>query len=258
MIAYQVTFSAGRYIVRCLLAVIACLLWASTARAQDYVVIDSSVPALASGTTLRADARLDIPAQGRVVLITSSGQVVAVQGPYQGPPPPAATGAPRTAQGDMVTVLAALASKSDPRKELGAARAINWRANVIKTVNEALAVDASDGGDFCVFDPGHAAVIHDPTMAGTMTVQSMGDGKQATLTWAKDTLQQPWPPALSMNDGDMFSFEQPGAEQAALATIHVLQAAPGASDIERAVQMAQAGCQDQAKQLLAIVAKTAK
>ncbi len=179
-----------------------------------------------------------------------------MQGPFQGPPPPAA-GAERTAQGDMVTV----SSLRSPRRANRAAgtgrcaRAINWRANVIKTEGEALPLDALDGGDFCVIDPAHTAVIHDPAMVGTMTVQSMGDGTQATLTWAKDTLQQPWPPALTMSDGDMFSFEQPGAEQAALATIHVLKAAPDASGVERAVLMAQAGCPDQAKQLLAVVAK---
>jgi hypothetical protein len=91
-----------------------------------------------------------------------------------------------------------------------------------------------------------------------MTVQSMGDGSQATLTWTKGTLRQPWPPALKMNDGDMFSFAQKGADQAAIATIHLVTAPPGVTDVERAVLMAQAGCQDQAKRLLAVVAKAAK
>jgi hypothetical protein len=241
---------------RFVLAAIFSPMVASAAMAQEFVVIDSTVAALASGTKLQAGARLDIPAQGRVVLLASNGQVRALQGPYQGPPP--ATGSDGGTAGGMMTVVAALATASNARQEVGVARAIDWRADALKTPGDALAVDASDGGDVCVFDPGHAQVIHDPNMAGTMTVQSMGDGSQATLTWTKGTLQQAWPTSLSIKDGDMFSFEQRGGDQAAMATIHVLQAAPAASDVERAVLMAQAGCQDQAKRLLAVVAKSAK
>ncbi|HUB97563.1 MAG TPA: hypothetical protein VL993_16690 [Stellaceae bacterium] len=243
---------------RFLYAMILCLLLTpAVAGAQEYVVIDSSVAALANGTKLEANATLDIPAKGRVVLLASTGQVQAVEGPYQGPPP-AASGASGAGAGGMINVVAALATEGSARHELGVARAIDWRADAIKTPRDALAVDASDGGDICVFDPANADVIHDPSNAGTMTVQSMSNGAQATLTWDKGTLHQPWPSALSMNDGDMFSFEQKGGDQAAMATIHVLKATPAASDVERAVQMAQAGCQDQAKRLLAVVAQSAK
>jgi hypothetical protein len=242
---------------RFILAAIFSPMVASAAMAQEFVVIDSTVAALSSGTKLEAGSRLDIPAQGRVVLLGSNGKVEALQGPYQGPPPAAASAGGGTASG-MISVVAALATASNARQEVGVARAIDWRADALKTPGDALAVDASDGGDVCVFDPGHAQVIHDPNLVGTMTVQSMGDGTQAALTWSKGTLQQPWPASLSMKDGDMFSFEQPGADQAAMATIHVLKAAPGASDVERAVLMAQAGCQDQAKRLLAVVARSAK
>ena len=240
-----------------ILALIPGSLLAYAAYAQEFVVIDSTVAALASGTKLEAGSRLDIPAQGRVVLLGANGKVEALQGPYQGPPPAAAAADSGTASG-MINVVAALATASNARQEVGVARAIDWRADALKTPGDALAVDASDGGDVCVFDPGHAQVVHDPNMAGTMTVQSMGDGSQAALTWSKGTVQQPWPSSLSMKDGDMFSFEQPGVDQAAMATIHVLPAAPGASDVERAVLMAQAGCQDQAKRLLAVVARSAK
>jgi hypothetical protein len=243
--------------IRYFSGLIAILALMPAARAQEYVVIESSVAALASGTKISSGTALDIPAQGRVVLLASNGQVQAVQGPYQGPPP-AAPGSGGGGASGMINVVAALATASNARQEVGVARAIDWRADALKSPDDALAIDVSDGGDICVFDPAHASVIHDPSAAGTMDVQSMGDGSQATLTWPKGTLQQPWPVALKMNDGDMFSFAQKGADQAAMATIHVLTAPPGATDVEHAVLMAQAGCQDQAKRLLAIVAKTAK
>src|SRR5271170_6312791 len=104
--------------IRLLASVVAflLLLHAASVRAQDYVVVESSLATLATGTTLSAGATLDIPAHGRVVLVTSGGLVVALQGPFQGTPPAVGSGAARTAQGDMVNVLAALASKAEPRR----------------------------------------------------------------------------------------------------------------------------------------------
>lgn len=143
---------------------------------------------------------------------------------------------------------------------LGAVRAIEppWRSDAVNTAADAMAIDASDGGDICLYDPSHAEVMHDPNNAGVMIVQSMSSGKQATLTWEKQALRQSWPSALPLEDGDMLSFEQKGAGQAALATIHLLPPAPAASDVEHALQMARAGCDNQARALLAVIAKSAQ
>jgi hypothetical protein len=256
-------FKSGERMARCLAAVAALILAAasSPALAEDYVVIESSVPSIAVGATLSSDAKLEIAAKGRVVLITSTGRVVTLAGPFQGPPPASAgSGAPQPGQSDILKVLPALFNQKDQRTPLGAVRAIEatWRSDALKTQADAMAVDASDGGDTCLYDPSHAEVMHDPRSPGVMTVQSMSSGAQATLTWGKQALRQPWPSSLPLEDGDMLSFEQKGAGQAALATIHLLPPAPAASDVERALQMARAGCEDQARALLAVIAKSAE
>ena len=242
-----------------LAAALAVVSLAAPAVADDYVVIDSSVPAIAVGATLSSDAKLDIDDKGRVVLITSTGRVVTLTGPFHGSPP-AGSGPPSSGQGDFLKVLPALFNQNAQRMPLGAVRAVAspWRSDAIKTPADAMAVDASDGGDVCLYDPGHAEIMHDPNNPGVMTVQSMGSGAQATLTWEKDALRQPWPSAVPLTDGDIVSFEQKGAEQAALATIHLLPPEPAASDVERAMQITQAGCDDQARALLAAIARSAK
>jgi hypothetical protein len=230
------------------------------AAAEDYVVIDSSLPALAVGATLSSGAKLDIPSQNRVVLMAASGKVVALNGPFQGSPPASGSGPAEGAGGDVLKIVPTLLGAADQHQELGAVRAIDphWRDSAVKTADEALAIDVSDGGDMCVYDPGHVAVIHNPDDAGTMKVQSMSNGAEAALTWDKGALRQPWPSALPLSDGDMFSFEQAGEAQASMATIHVLPPPSGAGDVQRALQMASAGCAGQARLLLAVIAKSAK
>jgi hypothetical protein len=232
-------------------------LLAMPALAEDYVVIASTVPALAKGATLAAGATLDIPANGRVVLISASGKVLTLSGPFKGPPPAAEGGA---SGGNTVSILATLVGKADQRQAIGAVRALDspWRVDGVKTPSQAMAIDATNGGDVCLFDPAAAEIMHDPAAAGAMTVQSMNSGAEATLTWPKGVLRQKWPAKLALADGDMLAFEQPGHEQAAMVTVHILPPAPGASPAERAVAMAKAGCDDQARLLLSIIAKAAK
>ena len=243
---------------RFLAAVLVLCLSAVAASAEDLVVIESSVPALAAGATVSADASVEVPAGGRVVLASPSGQVVTLTGPFKGVPPAAGgTGAP---QGNMVKTLSTLFGHADQRTALGVVRATdaNWRQDSTKTVADVLAIDSTDGGDACIFDPAHAAILHNPSHHGEMSIEPMNGGDKVKIVWPKDTLQLPWPPTLPIADGDGFVFEQFGENAAAIVTVHVLKAKDSASDLDRAAQMADAGCRDQARLLVALVARSAK
>ncbi|HUK58565.1 MAG TPA: hypothetical protein VLV50_04980 [Stellaceae bacterium] len=214
------------------------------------------MPAVAKGATIAKGAKLDVPAQGRVVLISDAGQVVTINGPFSGPPPaPNGPGVP----GDRAThVLSALLNHT--QTELGVARAVesHWRDNAVATPADVYAIDASDGGDICLADPAHAVVMHDPAAAGDMSVKSLtGDGA-AKLTWTKGAVRQAWPASFQLADGDMVSFEMAGQDVAAIATIHILPSQDPGGDVARAMALAQAGCTDQARLLLGVIAKKAK
>ena len=229
------------------------------ARAQDYVVIESSVPALAVGATLAAGAPLDLPDKARVVLLTSSGQVLAVNGPFQGPPP-ATTGTSEAGADDLLKIIPTLLGNADSRQSLGAVRGTDatWRADNAKSLGDVTAIDATDGGDVCLFDGQPAELIHNPSNAGPMNIESMSNGAKATVTWASGALHQSWPESLPLGDGDTILFEGGGDNATAMATIHLLPANPAASDLARAAQMADAGCDDQARLLIGVIAKSAK
>jgi hypothetical protein len=242
------------------LAVLAGLLLAALpmrARAQDYVVIDSSVPALQVGATLAAGAPLDLPDKTRLVLVSASGQVLTVNGPYRGPPPAASGGSP-PGSGDVLKVIPTLLGNSDSRQSAGVVRGTDWRAAAANSLGDVTAIDATDGGDACLFDARSAELVHNPSNAGPMKIQSMSNGTAATVKWDSGALRQPWPASLPLADGDTFLFEGSGDNATAMATIHLLPAAPAASDVARAAQMARAGCDDQARLLLAVIAKSAK
>jgi len=225
--------------------------------AQDYVVIDSSVDTVKPGATLVSGAVIDVPEGGRIVLITASGGVKLIAGPFHGPLPKTETGSAPSGGSQIVDAMAGLFRNPDRRGEPYVARGMDWRTEMVKTRDDVLAIDASDGGDMCVLDQGAAALIHDPDRPGAMMVQSES-GPKATVEWKKGVLRQPWPWAVPLADGELYLFEQAQATSVATAIVHVLKLEPAADDVRTAAQMAASGCRDQALLLLALVAKSAK
>ncbi len=212
---------------------------------------------------MTAGTTLAVPDRARVVLVNANGQVTTITGPYQGAPPAppgGAGGATAPGSDNVAKLLATLIDGGDQRQALGIVRGtdVAWRRETVHAPADVLAIDATDGGDACVYDASRAMVTHDPARDGTMTVQDMSDGAKAPLQWPKNTAQLPWPAALTLTDGGSYLFEQPGAGDATVAIVHLLQAGAGASEVARAVQMAKAGCGSQARLLLALVAKAAK
>jgi hypothetical protein len=228
------------------------------AAAEDLVVIDSSVPALPPGATVGSAASVEVPTGGRVVLASQSGQVVTINGPYKGAPP-AAAGGTGAGSADVLKVLPTLFGRADQRQALGAVRATDaaWRQDSVKSLSDVMAIDSTDGGDVCIVDPANTVLVHNPSRRGPMTIEPMNGGDKVTVDWPKDTLHLPWPAKLPIADGDAFVFEQQGESAAAIVTVHVLPA-QAASELGRAAQMAEAGCRDQARLLVSLVAKSAK
>lgn len=229
------------------------------AQAEDFVVLDSSVAAMPPGTTVVATARLVLPDKGRIVLASQSGRIVTINGPYDGAPPTAASAAAPGA-GDVTKLLPTLFGQADQRQSFGLVRATDaaWRQATVATLDDVLAINATDGGDVCLYDPSHPAVVHNPSHSGTMTIQAMSGGATSLLKWPKDTLSQPWPPSLPLIDGDSYLVEQAGDSAATIVTLHLLNATADASDLARVAQLAGAECRDQARLLLTLVVRAAK
>jgi hypothetical protein len=221
--------------------------------AKQLVVTASTVPTIKPGQTIDGDATLSLPDGGKVTLIGADGKVVSLQGPYSGKPGEGGGG------GDpaLVTKLARLLNDkgSGDSNAIGAVRAagVAWRADQAKTLGDILAINATDGGDACLYNPANAELTHDPsTGPGPLTIHAMDGDAAGTLTWPQAPTRAPWPKGVPLADGHTYVLEQAGQASAAMVTIHVLSGA-GPTDLQRIAQLADAGCTEQAHLLLSLI-----
>lgn len=231
----------------------------SAARAEDFIVIDSSAPDVPVGSALASGAAIAVPDKDRVVLVGASGRVVTLSGPFQGVPASAAAG-PANNQ-VFAAVKSLVGGDRKDSSSVGVARAadVKWRADITKTLTDVTAIDASDGGEACLYDPAKAELIRKPWGGpGTVTLHALEGGASAPVQWPHSAAPLPWPATMPLADGHSYAIELQGQPVIVVTTIHLLRPDPGASDIDRVAQMAEKGCTDQARLLLSLVAQTSK
>jgi hypothetical protein len=239
-------------------AVAALLGVAVPAAAEDFVVIESTTPQLAVGSMIAGGQAIALPANSRAVLAGDTGRTVSLAGPFSGPV--AQGSAAGAGNGQLLTALAGLVRKKEAdTSAVGAVRAadVAWRQEAATSLADVVAIDTGDGGEVCLYDPAKAELIRGPgETASRVNILNATSGAAATLDWG-GARRLPWPQELPLEDGESYVFEQPGKPTAAVATVHVLpNEVP--NDIARIAQLADVGCDGQARLLLAVVAKMAK
>lgn len=101
------------------LSVVLLSLAAAATAAADFVVVRSSVPALAKGTQLTAGQKIDLPAGQQVTVVSMGGEITVLRGAVGGVTLPALqAGASRASS----AALAALVTRPAPRRSFGAMR----------------------------------------------------------------------------------------------------------------------------------------
>ncbi|HYD98680.1 MAG TPA: hypothetical protein VEH84_04810 [Alphaproteobacteria bacterium] len=237
------------------LSALAATLLAGAAQAGELAVIESSgAPALPPGGVVADDRPLAVPAGGRVVLMDASGRTLALAGPFEGVPTLKADG------GDsrlLQAVATLVASTGHDVTTVGATRGYAWRIGSVKTLADVMALDASEGGRACLYDLSKAELVRSPTdTQPEATLMAVNSGEAATLAWPADSPRIAWPADVPLRDGESYLIEQPAKQTVAEVTIKILQGEP-ASLPGRLQQFVEAGCDDQARLLLALMANEA-
>jgi hypothetical protein len=239
----------------CSLLAAAVLLVAAFPAAADMVVIESSEPSLAVGKVLAAKEIVSIAEKGRVVMLAPTGKMVTLRGPYKGALP-AEEAKP---DGRLATALASLVQrKGEETGSVGAIRALgaNSRIESVKDATDVLTIDPSSEGMVCLYEPGAKRLARNPlSPIDTLVIYDIDSGDSATVDWPKNKDLVAWPKALQLKDGKSYLLEQPGRASASQLTVRFLAPEAGASDIQRAAQLAEAGCDAQAWLLLRLVGK---
>jgi len=229
------------------LALVALLLLSTPALADSLVVVESTLPAFAPGAMLDGDKPITLPEKSKLVLISDAGKTVSLSGPFSGKP---GTGG-KAADSRLTTALATLVRTSqEDANSVGAIRAAS-----IKTRADALMVNLSESGDYCIADPKAVEMTrYADEKWPTVSVNAVKGDKVSDLSWPAGGNHAAWPEALPIEDGATYLVSQQGKDSRTMLVLHLIEdKAP--TDAHRAVFMAEKGCLEQAKMLLALLKK---
>ena len=225
------------------LAVSVLLGLSSKTLAGDLVVIESTAKAYPAGKVLKGGTTVKLGKGAKVTLISDSGKMIPLKGPYSGKP-----GA-KAGKGDpsLTKALAGLlGSKSSGKSAIGAMRSAK-RGDP----PGAWVVELGRSGTQCVRQGAVAQLWRaDAKKAAKLTLKPYPKGKKASVSWKAGADSVAWPAKVAMTDGNKYLARISTSKSATKVTLRVVpKSLP--SDVHRVAWMADAGCKKQARRLLA-------
>jgi hypothetical protein len=214
---------------RHLLSVIAIVAFigVSAAEASQLVVVESTVAGISSGQILDGAKPLDIAAGKSVTVITESGQVKKLAGPFSGAPA-------GKAGGGGPDIVASLSRLIEGKSGGGV-----WD------------IDAFRSGTHCIVAGSEARLWRAKAKKkAKLQIKTLPYGKKVASNWAAGADVLAWPAAVEIKDGAEYLMRRAKGLTASRVTLRLI---PGdtPSDVHRVAWMADNGCVRQAKELLA-------
>ena len=212
--------------------------------AGEVVVVASSAPKIMPGQIVTADGYLEIPAGARVTLVSESGKSVTVNGPHSGRLSFAGESSEKQS---LISALSSLLSISE--KETSSLGLI--RANTPQAPSTPWVIDIGRPGDHCV--PAGSPVKlwrARNAKARTLSLKNLADKSSSDADWPAATSTRNWPSKVTLEDGASYFVQLKGARTGRTLVVHLVPS-DLPSEAHRAVWMAEKGCVEQAKQLLA-------
>ncbi|MDF1719172.1 MAG: hypothetical protein P1U65_00690 [Minwuia sp.] len=235
----------GRWIGLAIAGLIMSVLPMTQARAADVIVLDSTISAFAPGTSLPANALIDIPAGGSMSVMDGAGATRVIRGPYAGA---VASGAP-SGDGSVMSMLGQLVKEDErERSQLGAVRAFS-KDDMLR---DPLAIDVSRNTTFCLPHASSPKFWRPGSLDRDtrFTVKDWSSNNEPLVAyWREGDRELGWPPTLSTADGTTFLMKVEAAKSAAEVTILKVPDTVG-GNLETIVWMAQHGCREQARRMV--------
>ncbi|WP_419799388.1 MAG: hypothetical protein ACNI26_06955 [Terasakiella sp.] len=218
--------------------------------ASSYVVISSSIKTFKAGDQITSETIVDIPDKKSVVFINAQGKTLHLKGPYKDKlEKDGAGGGDSKAMRALASLVKTTAEDSS---SVGAIRAAS-----LKGRDQALAINISETGDYCIIDSKQPIIDrYKKENYATVTLVNVADSMAETLKWKDAGEINQWPENLKITDGDRFLVMQEGKDSKTLINLHILENRTY-SDVEFLVSLAAKECNDQARGLLAIIQREA-
>ena len=225
------------------IALLALLAGTGAADAASLVVVEARGVALRPGATLDSAKVLQLKQGQHVTLISDTGSVLKLDGPYNGPPMASGGGGVNLSQ----TMLALVSQRQSRSGEYGTTRGV-----VTAALPEPWLLDASHSGTGCLLE-NRTPVFWRPDAKGAakLTVTPIDRSWKAVATWPAGQSRLTITTEVPMQGGETYVIVLNGEEFAI--TMTLLPAAL-INDEMRTAWMANKGCEAQAEAL----SKTAK
>ena len=191
-----------------------------TARAEDAVLLASTVPGYVPGMVVSAADRLSLPEGATATLLFQSGETLRLRGPFEGSlaqQQPAAAAGGAAVLADMFRMHGVDATVIGGTRSTGPAHS--------GPALDDVQIDPERSGTYCV-EPATSVWISRPAAeAGAYALRRKGSSR--ALAWPSGAQRIEWPADVPIDDGSQFEIAT-GA--AALATITFRGLPPTAGD----------------------------
>ena len=232
-----------RSVVASLLAVLS-VLGAGGAFAGQLVIIDSTVPELASGQILDSSKPLNLGAGAQITVIGEDGKVTTLKGPYSGAP--GGKAAPAGDTGLVASLSRLIEGQGKQSATLGVMRGLTRGVPP-----DAWVIDISRSGTHCVREGSVPRLWRrQASRAITLEIKVLPYGDKVSVDWAAGADALVWPDSVALKDGGGYLVKKAKGMTATRLTVRMVPP-DFPSDAHRVVWMANKGCHRQAKTLLA-------
>ncbi len=223
-------------------ALLALTLLATAGLAEEAIVTAANNTDLKPGARIDGEAPIELAAGASLTLVTLSGRTISLEGPFSGPPAPAAAAGadPRLldAVGRLIQGEQRTASAGDFRAGPGGGEVPgDWSW-----------IDPARSGPHCL-PKGEPAVLWRAETEEEAALDVRGPRGREEAWWEEGQATTEWPEDVPLADGASYALRLEGSPSTRRMTLHLLPA--GEADVPtRLDQLIEAGCDRQAWLLL--------
>jgi len=222
--------------------ILASVVSAGTGRAEDSVLVTSTEARYVPGTVITDDQTLSLPRNASVSVLFRSGEMLRLNGPFEGP---LAKARPAAASGGVTALVAALRGEGIDATALGASRSVAPSARRAM-VEQRVIVDPRRSAIYCLGGKDTVWLRRPAQSAGT-TILRRGKNRRE-VSWPEGASQIEWPIDLPIEDSDRFDVLDPTGTPSA--TLIFRRMSAPASDTAWIAESLILGCRDQAEPAL--------
>ena len=224
---------------------------AAGAAGEQLVVVEAAGSDLEPGTVVDAAEPIRLAGGASVQLMSASGEIIALSGPFEGPPTDGKAGGAAADTG----LVAAVSGLLRPDETSAVPGAFRSGAAGGEPPPEIWLIDPETGGPHCLPAAAPAALWR-AEGAEEAVLEILGDDGDAMLFWEADETVADWPEGLPLVDGALYELNWEESLESAEITLRLLPAGtpPDASGLAALIDH---GCRRQAVALLGQLASAA-